>query len=127
MKLLLAPNMTIAYFNEAFRFFYPNLKLVFFQKTFSNNQKLAESIRIVDESTCLKDLSLKKVQGFIQIDDDESTENFETDLEKIFGLNVEVFRRSGDLWLLTTLSDVHSLQEQEEWAELSLEKIIYEE
>jgi hypothetical protein len=120
MELSLAPNMTIAYLNEAFRFFYPNLKLVFFQKTFSDSQKLAENVRIIDESFYLKDLSLKKVRGIIQIDDDESTGNFEADLEENFGLHVEVFRRSGDLWLLTTLSDAHSLAEQEINAENSL-------
>ena len=82
MKLDITPNMTIAYLNEVFRFFYPNLKLVFFRKTFVNNQKLSENERVLDETLSLKELSPNMSKGEIIIDDDESTANFELDLRK---------------------------------------------
>ena len=120
MTLEIKPNMTIKYVNEVFSFFYPNLKLVFFVKTFVKNQKLADIEKITDEATLLKDIALKIPNGKINISDDESTANFESDFDKYFGLHVQVFRKSGKFWLLTTLSDEHTLIEQEENAEISL-------
>jgi hypothetical protein len=126
MKLPIVPNMTIAYLNETFRFFYPNLKLVFFKKSFLTNVRLAENNRITNENIALNDLNEEIPKGEINIADKISTANFETDFREKFGLHVQVFRRSGNLWLLTTLSDAHSLQEQEVQAENSLKTPHYE-
>jgi hypothetical protein len=45
------------------------------------------------------------------------TSTFEQTLKEKFGINVQVFRKAGELWLQTTITDHWTLAEQERAAQ----------
>jgi hypothetical protein len=55
-----------------------------------------------------------RVEGTIHINPDDSVEKLENIFWKDFGLSAEVFRKSGNLWIETSLSNSWTLRLQNE-------------
>lgn len=93
---------------------YPYLKIEFFRngevrkKRYPQSQKLAGELRIRDAWV------RRKKEGELQIDDQMSVAELENALLDQFGLSVQVFRHSGNIWLETTMTDNWSLERQNE-------------
>lgn len=111
MFLFLSEDKTLNEVQQSFTSKYPFLKLDFYRlqkgdPTLTVKKHLLHSIT-------LKAAGLKN-NGLIDINNDMTV----ADLEKIFlhqfGLNVQVSRKSGILWLETTMTDKWSLQKQNE-------------
>jgi len=94
-------------FNGAFEY----LKLEFFSKPHSANQP-SPIKKIVSNQAYIKDIIKTPINYSIPIDENMSV----TALEKLFtdnlGLSVQVFRKSGNIWLETTMTDSWTLKQQ---------------
>lgn len=105
-------NRTIQQIVDEFRAKFPNLKLEFYttehdtgegsspREQYRHKVKLAEIRSIHD-------------QGEITINKDMTVEELEADFSKKFGLNLQVFRRSGEIWLQTISTDNWTLGQQD--------------
>src|SRR5688572_13171245 len=111
MFLLISKDKTIQEIQQPFSSKYPFLKLEFY-KMKNANPVLAVK-KHLSHSITLKAAGLKD-NGLIDIQNDLTVADFEKIFLTKFGLNVQVSRRSGTLWLETTMTDKRSLQKQNE-------------
>lgn len=104
-------NTTTRDLNESFTSAFPFLKLSFYKKPhdhFRGSEVQDEVLEVVTFGTLNPDMT----EGTIEWDGEMSVDNLETYLESAFGLHAQVFRKSGDIWLQTTVTDHWTLDEQ---------------
>lgn len=116
MEIIINDQRKIFKIKEEFNTFFPFLKLEFLSKP----QKTGvESVkRILNNNNCSlgefrNNLNNKK----ITITPDMTTLNLEQAFRDIYGLWVQVFRKSGKVWLATTVTDGWTLEEQNKQGE----------
>jgi hypothetical protein len=96
---------------------YPFLRLEFFKP---KNKKLGGEENILNPFTLLRNAGLNN-EGELTIEGNMSVRQLEKILEQEFGLYVSVSRRSGLLWLHTSLTNNWTLDKQnEQGREISL-------
>ena len=97
-----------AEFNNKF----PHLKIEFF----AEEHEVGEATKfnsMYDDELYLKDIRKVHNEGELSIDGHTKTCTFESNFKEKFGVNVQVWRRSGNMWLQTTVTDEWTLSEQE--------------
>jgi hypothetical protein len=97
---------------------YPKLKLAFYTKEhaeFHGSKKTDE----VNSEMALAELNPNVSSGEINIDETRMVKEVESDFEDYFGLHVQVFRKSNNIWLQTSVTDDWTLAEQESKGEHS--------
>ncbi len=98
---------------EQFSERYPFLKLEFFHHSQVDGKGSPKSDMIME------DFSLGEVrkihnEGDIVIKEDMPVHMIEQEFEKKYGIHIQVFRKSGELWLETSATDSWTLKEQNE-------------
>lgn len=112
MKLNIAGAVTIAEIQKVFNDEYPYLKLVFFTRP-HRAYKGSNAKFMIQERTCpLSELTALKREGELHIEAEMPVWQVERLFEEEFGLHVQVFRKSGSVWLETSVSDSLSLEQQ---------------
>ena len=92
-------------FNRA----YPFLKIEFYKKTGTRNgARLQQRVK----GTELLKMAGIKTEGILNIDDFMTVGELEQIFRDQFGANVQVSRRSGPIWLETTMTDNWTLKQQ---------------
>jgi len=113
MYLRITPNRLISDLQKDFNNAFPFLKIEFFQNrnqqlpAFTFQQILPQHKRIVDGQTSITD-------GDIEISPATKVKDLEKIFKDQFCLAAQVFRRSGNLWLETTMTDDWTLGQQNE-------------
>ena len=113
MYLRITPNRLISDLQKEFNNAFPYLKIEFFQNrnqqlpAFTFQQILPRHKRIVDGQTAITD-------GDIEISPATKVKDLEKIFKDQFSLAAQVFRRSGNLWLETTMTDDWTLEQQNE-------------
>jgi len=113
MHLRIAPNRLIGDLQKDFNSAFPFLKIEFFQNrnpqlsTPTFRQILRNDKRIVDGQIAITD-------GDIEVSADMKVKDLEKVFKDQFSLLAQVFRRSGNLWLETTMTDEWTLGRQNE-------------
>lgn len=113
MHLRIAPNRLISDLQKDFNNAFPFLKIEFFQNrnqqtsTVAIRQILPHNKRIVDGQTSVTD-------GDIEVNSQMKVKELEKIFKDQFSLVAHVFRRSGNLWLETTMTDDWTLGQQNE-------------
>jgi hypothetical protein len=113
MHLRIAPNRLISDLQKDFNNAFPFLRLEFFRNrnqqlpAFTFQQILPSNIRIAEGQTAITD-------GDIEVNPDMRVKDLEKTFKDQFSLAVQVFRRSGNLWLETTMTDNWTLRQQNE-------------
>lgn len=100
---------------EEFSNIYPFLKIEFFEiphgpKESSHRNKMITSEKRLKEG--LKGVNEKSLFLF----GDTTVKQLEEQFQNDFGLNVQVFRKSGNLWIETSLTDTWTLDRQNQEA-----------
>ena len=114
MKIELASNKTIGEIQAAFSGYFPNLKLAFFSKSHKAYKSSAAKFLIQE-----KDMPLSKLSSLLQepksllLEQNMPVWQLERLFEEEYGLHVQVFRRSGKIWLETSKTDDLTLEQQE--------------
>lgn len=93
---------------------YPFLKIEFFRNGVTR-ELMHTKQKLVNINARLKDIAiLRKSEGLLDVNDNVTVEGLEKEFMDQFGLAVEVFRRSGNIWLETTMTDNWTLKQQNE-------------
>ena len=123
MKLPITSNTTIDELQAAFGNQFPNLKLVFFTKPHDAYKGSPAKFLVSDRSTTLSTLSAKLPENAaLEIEMEMPVWQLERLFELEYGLHLQVFRRSGNTWLETSVSDDLTLEQQEAKAKASMEQ-----
>ena len=113
MKLTIAPEMTIAAVQDSFQTAFPHLKLVFFTHPHKAFKGSPAQYLIQDRHLLLGSLEKQPASGVLYLEGDMPTWQVERLFEEEYGLHVQVFRKSGNTWLETSVTDSLSLEQQE--------------
>jgi len=111
MEILINDSRTISEVQRDFSREFPFLKLEFFDAPYKEEKALPKSKMFTHDkklAVCRK----KHVDGKLEIAKDEKVRDLETELWKAFGLSAQVFRKSGNLWIETSLTDSWTLEQQ---------------
>jgi hypothetical protein len=109
--LHLSPNKFIYALRDEFGAIYPFLNLEFY-KLQESDPNLVVRKHITHQG--LLRLAGLKIQGDIELNDNMSVGELEKQLFERFGLNAQVTRQSGNIWLETTMTDKWTLRQQNE-------------
>jgi len=124
MVLRIAPDIMVSDVLKDFNSVFPYLKLEFFNKRAFEKQDFSPS-SIIPHSRKLAECQAAIVkEEDLEVNEDMKVNELEKQLKEKYGLNALVFRRSGNLWLQTSMTDHWSLQKQNQHGkELSLTTI----
>jgi hypothetical protein len=112
MYLEINGERLISEIQHEFSAVYPFLKIEFFRNGHTRRNRSLYH-KLIPHNKFLKDIwSWKKDTGRLEISDAMSVTEFEDALKDHFGLSAQVFRRSGNLWLETTMTDNWTLKQQ---------------
>lgn len=116
MKVTINDHRKIFAIQEDFNQLFPYLKLEFFSKPHTNGG--ATSIKFIKHnSKTLGECRTLHNSGEITIVPDMTVAELEQNFGSVYGLGVQVFRKSGKTWLETTVTDKWTLEEQNKQGE----------
>lgn len=98
---------------EEFNAGYPFLKLEFFKVPHIDQEPTAKKAMIRADHSVSEISELEK-EGEIVLSGDMTVNELESLFRDEYGINVQVFRRSGNVWLETSSTDEMTLDEQNE-------------
>ncbi len=111
MLLKITSNRLISDIQKDFNEEFPFLKIVFFnKKSISSSDYSAK--QIIPQNRKIDEIQMNAVDGNIEIDEEMKVNKLENIFKDQFNLAVQVFRKSGNLWLETTMTDNWTLQQQ---------------
>lgn len=122
MQLTIKKESTVGELKNQFALLFPNLKLEFFATPHSCGQGSPASHQLPDD-TLLCATGTGDKPGRVAFEPGATVAQFEQAMHKRFGLSVQVFRRSGTLWLQSTKTDRMPLEEQNKWNMDAVQKL----
>lgn len=109
MILRLNRDDTVEQVQDRFNRAYPYLRIDFFRLS---EGRLAAAVRQkIARSALLRSAGLRR-DGEIRIDDTMTVAEMEKEFKRLFNANVQVSRKSGSIWLETTMTDSWTLRQQ---------------
>ena len=121
-QLKIENKVTMYNLQKEFNNYFPYLKIEFFRQAPLTGKGSSKNNMIIYDMR-LSDIQSVNKQGIINITDKTTVGELENCFEKEFGLYVQVFRKSGNIWLETTATDNWTLNQQNEEGK-SLDQII---
>ncbi len=118
--MIITDQRRISEVQESFQKKFPYLKLEFYR----TGHKTEEGSKAKDQyraEATIGEIRTKKEEGDLKIDPMMTVAKLESIFKDKYGLHVQVFRISGDLWLQTTSTDGWTLVEQNEHGRKSTE------
>lgn len=111
MKMQIHDGNTIREIQEEFNGFYPFLKIEFFNKPHVKNE-LNSLSSLISSNKKIGAIRNNQHSGFISVSPERTVSEIEEELKNKFGVNAQIFRKSGSLWIETSLTDGWSLKLQ---------------
>ena len=115
MEIHFNPETTIKEVQHQFTLAFPHLKLGFF-KDLNHDQVLTADELIKNEKVKFSEFADKSISGTLFFVSNLTIVEFERSVLEQFGFHLQVFRKSGNTWLVTTSSDSKTFAEQEAMA-----------
>ena len=122
MKITINDKRKIFAIQEEFNNAFPFLRIEFFSKPHKPGGGSSKKL-IKHSSVTLGECRTIHNTGSISITEEMTVTELEQRFSDVYGLGVQVFRKSGNVWLETTVTDGWTLKEQNDQGE-SLSKII---
>jgi len=117
MKTLkISDNKKLKDIKKEFNEHFPHLKIEFFSEEHHQGEGNPRKA-MYDDNLLLKDIRTKHNEGELSIDGHQKTSTFEESFHDHFGVNVQVFRKQGRIWLQTIVTDDWTLAHQEQKGE----------
>ena len=111
MEILINDSRVISEIQSDFSKEFPFLKIEFFDAPYSEKKALPKS-KIFSNDKKLGSCRRMHNTGRLQITGSSTVSSVESEFWKKFGLSVQVFRKSGNLWIETSLTDSWTLEQQ---------------
>jgi len=119
MKLAIKGNTAISSLQRIFSEEFPYIKIEFFSQPHAKGKPTSAKLMMPGNRTLAEIRSFSK-EGEMDIVPEMTVDQLEQEFENSFGLHVQVFRKSGRIWLETTATDEWTLGRQnQEGKELS--------
>ena len=118
MLIKIDDNNTFSNIQQRFNSVFPFLKLEFFKKKlpFLGGLSIKQPITLLDK-TLTESRTISK-EGAIIISPEMTISELEKNFNEIYGLSTQVLRKSGNVWLVTTVTDKWTLEEQNRQGEI---------
>lgn len=113
MKITINDHRKVFAIQEEFTQEFPYLKLEFFAKPHSPGGESSKKL-IKHGSKTIAECRTVHNSGDITITSTMTVTELEQRFADVYGLGVQVFRKSGNVWLETTVTDGWTLEEQNE-------------
>ncbi|MEZ4720676.1 MAG: hypothetical protein R2813_02235 [Flavobacteriales bacterium] len=111
MEIKIDDNKTISEVQAEFSKHFPFLKLEFYKTEHQEGQGSTEKERIASNRT-IGEVRSNHESGGLSIHGNQKVSTLESAFHDVYGLNVQVFRKSADVWLQTIKTDEWTLSEQ---------------
>lgn len=109
MKIL--DSKTINDLQKEFSELYPGLKIEFYASGHASYEA-SSSNELIASDTNLGSIRNIHATGDLELAPEMTVNQVESDMKRIYDLNVQIFRKSADLWLQTSTTDDWSLEKQ---------------
>jgi hypothetical protein len=119
--MIINDSKRIADVQKTFRTKFPYLKLEFYKKQHDSKQGSPQREQY-DSMMTIGKIRKKHDAGDLSIDPGIKVGDLERAFHQKYGLNVQVFRQSGGLWLQTITTDDWTLAEQNRHGEQSVKR-----
>lgn len=114
IHLAIFADRTIKEVQEDFTNAFPYLKIEFFRNGEVRKDRYPAQMMIAHNRTLKEAWVRKKTEGTFSLSETMTVSDLENKFLDHYGLSVQVFRRSGNLWLETTMTDNWTLRQQNE-------------
>ncbi len=111
MHLLINDTKTLSDLQVEFSNEFPYLKIEFFNTPNTRKEALPKS-KMYRSTMKVSECRKIHYNGNLAVDKNNTVAQFEETLWNIFGLSAQVFRKSGNLWIETALTDSWTLERQ---------------
>ncbi len=111
MDITINDTRSVAEIQEEFTQSFPYLRLEFFSRPHKTGKPSPRS-QMLQNTRTLGEIRTNHLEGEIQITPSMTVSVLEQEFMKHYGLAVQVFRKSGRVWLETTVTDGWTLAEQ---------------
>lgn len=111
MQLLLNSDRYIWEIQQEFNQAFPYLKLEFFSRS-HNSRQPANGKKIISPQHRIGEAARVELNNTLEFSEGMSVSDLENELKDRYGLSAQVFRRSGNIWLETTMTDKWTLKQQ---------------
>ncbi|WP_119079641.1 hypothetical protein [Chitinophaga alhagiae] len=112
MKIFITEEFLLESIQNEFRAIYPNLKILFFKNPHAPYEGSLPS-ELLPAGTPIDEIRNIHSAGWIDVGPQVTARQLERQFQHLLGLNAQVFRRSGKVWLETTATDDRTLGELE--------------
>ena len=124
MGFIINDSIKIVDLQEAFTKMFPYLKLELFRKGNNSGNGSSEIKQpILSKDKTLAELSTIAKDQQVVVSPQTTVSELEKHIREIFGLSLQVFRKSGNVWLMTSFTDSWTLEEQNHQGELITEQM----
>ena len=107
--MIISNDHTIAEIQSKFNKRFPGLKVEFYSNKHDDQNGSALTDQHSSDRT-LGDVAMKKASGEINFSATKTVGELENEFETHFDLHMQIFRRSNDLWLQTSITDDWTLE-----------------
>jgi hypothetical protein len=111
MEIIITKDKTLKTIQQEFAKRFPYLKIVFYSNEHLEGTGSHQDNILHNEQT-IEQVQKKESTGNLQIHGLLKVSELESAFSEFFGLPVQVFRQSGEIWLQTTTTDSLTLAEQ---------------
>ncbi len=119
MKIRISNERPLSGLQADFNALFPFLKVEFFKTPHKIGESSSKSL-IYNNNRYVRDCRVKNTEGDLLVNELMTVNELEEQFLNNFGLSVQVFRKSGNVWLETSATDSWTLRQQnDEGAELS--------
>lgn len=116
MKILINDDRSIHDIQDEFHNHFPFLKIEFFSRPHRIGAGSAKRL-MKSNGKSIRECRAVNKNGEIQIEPNMTVSDLEQKFAEMFGLSVQVFRKSANVWLETTVTDGWTLEEQNKQGE----------
>ena len=111
MTLTITDDQKISSIQKSFTDFFPYLKIEFFKKLHGVG-KISPQKSMINSEKSIGECRTIRCEGVILISPETTVSELEQKFGSIYGLSVQVFRKSGRMWIETTVTDNWTLAQQ---------------
>jgi hypothetical protein len=111
MKILVSDTRTLSSLQEEFTSRFPYLKIEFFSRSHKPGAPSSRKF-MKDVNQTVGECRTMRNNGRISISSTMTVAELEQTFREKYGLNVQLFRKSGKVWLETTVTDSWTLEQQ---------------
>ena len=111
--MIIQDSKSIKDIQGEFHRMFPGLKMVFYKVKHDNHEGSEKDLEYTNDHK-LMDIRQRHTEGTIEIEPTMTVREIEQSFEELFGLHIQVFRKSGPVWLQTITTDDWTLKKQNE-------------